>query len=70
MAITHQALADRSILALLDQIPELVKSAPTVEAQTALLEQAARLRNSLGKGKRRPKSEAKRYEKVKNSVLD
>ena len=70
MAVTHQALADRSILALLERIPALVEAAKTPEEQTALLAQAARLRNALGKGKRRPRSEAKPYEKVKNSVLD
>ncbi|MGA2813282.1 MAG: hypothetical protein ABSG16_17905 [Candidatus Acidiferrum sp.] len=70
MATTHQNLADRSILELLEKIPALVEAAKTPEAQTALLEQAARLRNSLGKGRARRKSKAAKYEKVKNSVLD
>jgi len=69
VAITHQALTDRSILELLEKIPAFVDAAKTPEAHTALLQQAARLRDSLGKGKRRRKSEAKRYHKVPDSAF-
>ena len=70
MATTNGTKADHAILELLAKLPGLVEAAATPEAQTALLQQAVRLRGSIGKGRARRKTKTAGYQKVKNSVLD
>jgi hypothetical protein len=71
MSITNGAKADKLIMDLLAKMPGLVEAAKTSDEQAALLDQAVRLRGSIGKGRaaRRRKGKGP-YRKIPNSVLD